>query len=53
MEELQDLVREKKSNIEFDLEKMGVKGIKKLPPKFTMPDMQKFSGIGDRKLHLK
>ena len=39
MEELQELVREKKENTEFDLENMGVKGMKKLPPKFTMPDM--------------
>ena len=39
MEELQELVREKKSNTEFDLENMRVKGMKKLPPKFTMPDM--------------
>ena len=53
MEEIQELVREKKANTEFDLENMGVKGMKKLPPKFTMPDVQKFSGIGDPKLHLK
>ena len=53
MEELQELVKEKKPNTEFDLENMGVKGMKKLPPKFTMLDMQKFSGIGDPKLHLK
>ena len=53
MEELQGLVREKKSNTEFNLENMGVKGMKKLPPKFTMPDMQKFNWIRDPKLHLK
>ena len=53
MEELQELVKEKRVSAEFDLENMGVKGMKKLPPKFTMPDTQKFSGIGDPKLHLK
>ena len=52
MEELQEVLKEKVST-EFDLENMGVKGMKKLPPKFTMPDIQKFSGIGDPKLHLK
>ena len=53
MEELQALVKEKKVSTEFDLENMGVKGMKKLLPKFTMPDIQKFSGIRDPKLHLK
>ena len=53
MEELQELVKEKRVSAEFDLENMGVKGMKNLPPKFTMPDMQKFSEIGDPKLHLK
>ena len=52
MEELQEVLKEKVST-EFDLESMGVKGMKKLPPKFTMPDVQKFSRIGDPKLHLK
>ena len=53
MYKLQDLVKGSTSGSSYDLESMGIKGMKKLPSKFSMPDMQKFDGTGDPKLHLK
>ena len=39
MDKLQDLVKGSTSTNDYDLDSMGIKGMKKLPPKFLMPDM--------------
>ena len=49
MEKLQELVRVK----DFDFDNLGLRGIAGLPPKFKMPDVSKFNGAGDPRMHLK
>ena len=39
MDKLQDLVKGSTSTNDYDLDSMKIKGMKKLPPKFSMPDM--------------
>ena len=51
MEKLQEMVRGKDQDFDFD--NLGLYGITGLPPKFRMPDVTKFNGSGDPKLHLK
>ena len=51
MEKLQEMVRGKDQDFDFD--NLGLYGITGLPPKFRMPDVAKFNGSGDPKLHLK
>ena len=49
MEKLQELVRVK----DFDFDNLGLRGIAGLPPKFKIPDVSKFNGAGDPRMHLK
>ena len=53
IDQLQNMMKGSTSMTKFDLESMGVQGMKKLPPKFSMPDVQKFDGTGNPELHLK
>ena len=52
MSKMEELMREQGMGYSFDFDDMMQIGEDKLPDKFKMPQLQKFDGIGDPRIHL-